>query len=165
MLVALIIPFMHGLSRKEAVKAWTDTLKQIKPAAIALFFALGMTYIMMNSGAAAKSDSMLIVIAKTAAVIVGGGWYLVAPLIGILGAFISGSNTVSDIMFGALQANAAKEIGMPVISTLALQAVGGAAGNMICVHNVVAVLTTVGLVGHEGKVIRNNLKIAIVYGC
>lgn len=164
MLVALIIPFMHGLSRKEAAKAWTDTLKQIKPAAIALFFALGMTYIMMNSGAAAKSDSMLIVIAKTAAVIAGGGWYLVAPLIGILGAFISGSNTVSDIMFGALQFNAAKEIGMPVISTLALQAVGGAAGNMICVHNVVAVLTTVGLVGHEGKVIRNNLKIAIVYG-
>lgn len=164
MLVALIIPFMHGLSRKEAAKAWTDTLKQIKPAAIALFFALGMTYIMMNSGAAAKTDSMLIVIAKTAAALVGGGWYLVAPLIGILGAFISGSNTVSDIMFGALQFNAAKEVGMPVIATVALQAVGGAAGNMICVHNVVAVLTTVGLVGHEGKVIRNNLKICIVYG-
>jgi len=164
MLVALIIPFMHGLDRKEAVKAWTDTLKQIKPAAIALFFALGMTYIMMNSGTAAGKDSMLIVIAKTAAAIVGSGWYLVAPLVGILGAFISGSNTVSDIMFGALHFNAAKEVGIPVIATVALQTVGGAAGNMICVHNVVAVLTTVGLVGHEGKVIRNNLKICIVYG-
>ena len=164
MLVALIIPFMHGLDKKEAVKAWKDTLKQIKPAAIALFFALGMTYIMMNSGAAAKTDSMLIVIAKNAAALAGTGWYFVAPLIGILGAFISGSNTVSDIMFGGLQLNAAKEVGMPIISTLALQAVGGAAGNMICVHNVVAVLTTVGLVGHEGKVIRNNIKICIVYG-
>jgi len=164
MLVALIIPFMHGLDRKEAFKAWGETLKQIKPAAIALFFALGMTYIMMNSGAAAKTDSMLIVIAKNAAALAGTGWYFVAPLIGILGAFISGSNTVSDIMFGGLQLNAAKEVGMPIISTLALQAVGGAAGNMICVHNVVAVLTTVGLVGHEGKVIRNNIKICIVYG-
>jgi lactate permease len=163
MLVALIIPFMHGLDRKEALKAWGDTLKQIKSAAIALFFALGMTYIMMNSGAAAGNDSMLIEMAKAAAVIAGSGWYFVAPLVGVLGAFISGSCTVSDIMFGALHFNAAKEVGIPVISTLGLQTVGAAAGNMICVHNVVAVLTTVGLVGHEGKVIRNNIKIAIAY--
>ncbi|MEA4828229.1 MAG: L-lactate permease [Clostridium sp.] len=164
MLVALIIPFMHGLDRKEAFKAWGDTLKQIKPAAIALFFALGMTYIMMNSGAAAGSDSMLIVMAKTAAMIAGSGWYIVAPIVGILGAFISGSATVSDIMFGALQFSAAKEVGIPIISTLGLQAIGGAAGNMICVHNVVAVLTTVGLVGKEGKIIKNNIKICIAYG-
>jgi lactate permease len=163
MLVALIIPFMHGLDRKEAFKAWGSTLKQIKSAAIALFFALGMTYIMMNSGAAAGNDSMLIEMAKAAAVIAGSGWYFVAPLVGVLGAFISGSATVSDIMFGALHFNAAKEVGIPVVSTLALQGVGAAAGNMICVHNVVAVLTTVGLVGHEGKVIRNNIKIAIGY--
>ncbi|MGY0372779.1 L-lactate permease [Clostridium sp. JNZ J1-5] len=164
MLVALIIPFMHGMDRKEALKCWKDTLKQIKPSAIALFFALGMTYIMMNSGAAAGNDSMLIVMAKTASMIVGGGWYLVAPIVGILGAFVSGSNTVSDVMFGALQFSAAKEVGIPTISTLALQAVGGAAGNMICVHNVVSVLTTVGLVGKEGKVIKNNIKICVVYG-
>jgi lactate permease len=47
---------------------------------------------------------------------------------------------------------------------LALQAVGGAAGNMICIHNVVAVLTTVGMVGKEGLVVRKNLPIAVVYG-
>ncbi|MEA4825727.1 MAG: L-lactate permease, partial [Clostridium sp.] len=164
MLVALIIPFMHGLDRKEAFKAWGDTLKEIKPAAIALFFALGMTYIMMNSGAAAGSDSMLIVMAKTAAMLAGSGWYIVAPIVGILGSFVSGSATVSDIMFGALQFSAAKEVGIPIISTLALQSVGGAAGNMICVHNVVAVLTTVGLVGKEGKIIKNNIKICIAYG-
>lgn len=164
MLVALIIPFMHGLDRKEAFKAWGDTLKQIKSAAIALFFALGMTYIMMNSGAAAGSDSMLIVMAKTAANLAGKGWYIVAPIVGILGAFISGSCTVSDIMFGALQFSAAKEVGIPVIATLGLQTVGAAAGNMICVHNVVAVLTTVGLVGKEGRVIKNNIKICIAYG-
>ncbi|MGH4049941.1 MAG: L-lactate permease [Clostridium sp.] len=164
MLVALIIPFMHGLDRKEAFKCWGKTLVEIKSAAIALFFALGMTYIMMNSGAATGGDSMLIVMAKTAAGIVGGGWYLIAPLVGILGSFISGSATVSDIMFGALHFNAAKEVGIPVVSTLALQSVGAAAGNMICVHNVVAVLTTVGLVGHEGKIIKNNIKIALVYG-
>lgn len=164
MLVALLIPFMYGLDKKEAFKAWGDTLKQIKSAAIALFFALGMTYIMKNSGLAASSDSMLIVMAKTAAGLVGSGWYLVSPLVGILGSFIAGSATVSDIMFGGLQFSAAQQAGIPVIPILGLQAIGAAAGNMICVHNVVAVLTTVGLVGKEGKVIKNNLKIAIAYG-
>lgn len=164
MLVALIIPFMHGLSKKEAAKCWKNTLKQIKPSAIALFFALGMTYIMMNSGAAANLDSMLIVIAKTAASLAGKGWYILAPIVGILGAFISGSATVSDIMFGALQFSAAKQIGIPVTPIIALQGIGGAAGNMICVHNVVAALTTVGLVGKEGKIIKNNIKISLAYG-
>ena len=67
-------------------------------------------------------------------------------------------------MFGALQFSAAKQVGAPVTPILALQAVGGAVGNMICVHNVVAVLTTVGLVGKEGKIIKMNIKVALVYG-
>ncbi|MCY6485839.1 L-lactate permease [Clostridium aestuarii] len=163
MLVALIIPFMHGLDTKEAFKAWGETLKQIKSAAIALFFALGMTYILMNSGAATGTDSMLIVMAKTAAGLAGGGWYIIAPIVGALGSFISGSATVSNIMFGGLQLSAAKAIGLPVTPILGLQAVGAAAGNMICVHNVVAVLTTVGLIGKEGKILKNNIKIALGY--
>ncbi len=163
MLVALLIPAMHGLDSKEAFKAWGETLGQIKSAAIALFFALGMTYILMNSGAATGTDSMLIVMAKAAAGIAGGSWYIVAPIVGSLGSFISGSATVSDIMFGGLQLSAAKEIGLPITPILALQANGAAAGNMICVHNVVAVLTTVGLMGKEGKVLRNNMKICIGY--
>jgi len=164
MLVALIIPAMHGMDRKEARKCWVETLSQIKPAAVALFFALSMTYILMNSGAATGTDSMLIVMAKTAASLAGKAWYFVAPVVGVLGAFVSGSATVSDIMFGALQFSAAQEVSIPVTSTLALQTIGAAAGNMICVHNVVSVLTTVGLVGKEGKVIKNNILIALLYG-
>lgn len=95
MLVALLIPVMQKMSRKEATKIWGNTLKQIRPTAIALFFALGLTYIMMNSGDAGGADSMLIVIAKTTASLVGKGWYIFAPIIGILGVFIAGSNTVS----------------------------------------------------------------------
>ena len=152
------------MDRKEALEAWKETLVQIKPAAVALFFALGMTYILMNSGAATNTDSMLIVMAKTAASLAGKAWYFVASIVGVLGSFVSGSATVSDIMFGALQFSAAKEVGIPVTAVLALQTIGAAAGNMICVHNVVAVLTTVGLVGKEGKIIKNNLLIAISYG-
>ena len=162
--IALIIPALHGLKGGKASEAWKDTFKMIKPAAIALFFALGMVYIMMNSGVPTGTDSMLIVMAKAAAGIAGKVWYLVAPLVGILGAFISGSNTTSDIMFGPFQYGTAMEAGIPVTPTLALQAIGGAAGNMICIHNVVAALTTVGLTGKEGLVIKKNLVVSLLYG-
>ena len=163
-LIALLIPVMHGLDGKEVAKAWKETFKMIKPATIALLFALGMTYVMMNSGGATGSDSMMIVMAKTATRTVGNIWYLVAPLVGILGAFIAGSNTVSNVMFGPFQLATATEAGLPVTPILALQALGGAAGNMFCIHNVIAALTTVGLLGKEGLVIRKNVFISILYG-
>ena len=64
---------MHGLNREEVKKSGKIHLSEIGPTAVALFFALGMTYIMINSGGAAGNDSMLIVIAKTLSSIVGKG--------------------------------------------------------------------------------------------
>jgi len=162
--VALLIPVMHGLNKNKVGEAWIATFKTIKPAAIALFFALGLTYIMINSGKATGTDSMMLVMAKEAAMLFGSIWYLTASLVGISGAFIAGSNTVSNIMFSAFQYGTAKEASLSIIPVLSLQALGGAAGNMICVHNVVAVLSTVGLIGKEGLVIKNNLLISIMYG-
>jgi lactate permease len=162
--IALLLPFLHGLNGKIAVEAWKDTFKMIKPASVALLFALGMVYVMMNSGGATGIDSMILVIAKVTAQATGGIWYLVAPFVGMLGAFIAGSNTVSNIMFGPFQLSTATEAGIPVIPILALQTVGGAAANMIGIHSVVAALTTVGLIGKEGLVIRKNIFISILYG-
>jgi len=162
--IALLLPLLHGLDGKIAVEAWKDTFKMIKPASIALLFALGMVYVMVNSGGATGIDSMILVIAKVTAQETGGIWYLVAPFVGMLGAFIAGSNTVSNIMFGPFQLSTATEAGIPVIPILALQTVGGAAANMIGIHSVVAALTTVGLIGKEGLVIRKNIFISILYG-
>ncbi len=164
LLIALVVPFLHGVGKREAAGAVRETAAMIGPAAVALLFTLAMVYIMMNSGEAGGADSMLLVMARAAADLAGGAWYLAAPLVGVLGSFISGSNTVSDIMFGPFQLNTARQVGLPEHAVLALQAVGGAAGNMICIHNVVAVLTTVGLLGKEGLVIRRNAPVAILYG-
>jgi len=162
--VALLIPGIHGINKDKVGEAWKAAFKTIKPAAIALFFALGLTYVMINSGKAIGIDSMMLVMAKVAAIIFGSVWYLTAPLVGILGAFISGSNTTSNIMFSAFQYSTAKEAGLSIVPILALQAIGGAAGNMICIHNVVAALSTVGLSGKEGLVIKKNVLISIGYG-
>jgi lactate permease len=93
----------------------------------------------------------------------GSAWPLFAPWVGAMGAFVAGSNTVSDLMFAAFQFGVAAAAGLPIMLVLALQAVGGAAGNMITVHNVVAASATVGLTGEEGTLIRITLPPMIVY--
>ena len=70
------------------------------------------------------------------------------------GAFVAGSNTVSNMMFSLFQFEMGERIAVDPTWIVALQAVGGAAGNMICVHNVVAASAVVGLLGKEGAVIR-----------
>ena len=66
-------------------------------------------------------------------------------------------------MLGTFQYSTAQNAGLPVIPVLALQSIGGAAGNVICIHNIVAVLTTVGLVGREGHLIKWNILVALFY--
>ena len=162
--VALVMPFIYKMERKKVNEAWRETIKAITPAAIALVFTLGMVRLMIDSGVATGGDSMLLTMAKATSNIFGQGWTIFAPFVGILGSFISGSNTVSDIMFGNFQYATAAQVGVSKTMALSLQALGGAAGNMICIHNVVAACATVGIVGKEGLVIRKNLIPALVYG-
>ncbi len=96
-------------------------------------------------------------LASGVAHLVGEAWTGFAAVIGALGAFIAGSNTISNMMFSLFQFGVATEIAVPQSVIVALQAVGGAAGNMITVHNVVAAAAVVGLMDREGEIIRKTL--------
>ena len=100
---------------------------------------------------------MPLLLAETAAGFVGGGWPLLAPWVGALGAFVAGSNTISNLMFSLFQFSTAQRVEILPTLIVAAQAVGGAAGNMITVHNVVAASATVGLIGQEGNLIRKTI--------
>ena len=76
--------------------------------------------------------------------------------IGTIGAFMFGSNTVSNVMFTPLQFETARILELPTLLIVALQNQGGAIGNMICINNIVAVCATTGISGVEGKLIRTN---------
>ncbi|MBR1845261.1 MAG: L-lactate permease, partial [Oscillospiraceae bacterium] len=106
---------------------------------------------------------MLLVAAQAMADLTGSAFPVIAPIIGILGAFISGSCTVSCVMFTPLQFNTALLIGIDPLYTCALQTAGGALGNMICINNVVAVSATTGANGHEGRIISVNLVPMAIY--
>ena len=73
-----------------------------------------------------------------------------APSIGAIGAFLAGSNTVSNLSLSQFQFETANFLGISGILMVAAQSVGAAAGNMIAIHNVVAASATVGLLGREG---------------
>ena len=158
MLVALVTIWLQRMKASEVKKAWQDAAHTLAKPALALLFAVAMVRVFIDSEVVgAKLDSMPIVLAEAVADLVGRAWPFFAPTIGALGAFVAGSNTVSDFMFGLFQYGVADRIGVPHLIILGLQALGGAAGNMIAVHNVVAASATVGLVGREGALIRKTI--------
>ena len=148
------------LDGEEISSAWKEAGQKLVSPFIALTFVLMMVQVMLNSGGAPNAAfevSMIDALAIQTAAVMGDGYPLISALIGALGAAMAGSNTVSNITFSGFQFTAAGQLGIPRTITVGAQAVGGAIGNLIAIHNVVAALATVGLIGQEGRVIRLNL--------
>ena len=125
-------------------------------ASTALVFTVPMVRLFLESKLGGVT-SMPEALAGGVERLVGDAWPLLSPYIGGIGAAIAGSNTVSNMMFSQLQYDVGARLGIDPTWVVALQAVGGAAGNMICVHNVVAASAVVGMNGKEGAVIRKTL--------
>ncbi|ACL74243.1 L-lactate transport [Thioalkalivibrio sulfidiphilus HL-EbGr7] len=162
LVVSLLTYALHRMDREPGAyaRAWRQSGRTILSASAALLFAVPMVQVFIQSGQASPYASMPLVLAEGVSLASGEFWPLFSPLIGALGAFVAGSNTISNMMFALFQFATAESIGLDARGAavvVALQAVGGAAGNMICVHNVVAASATVGLIGREGDLIRKAL--------
>lgn len=156
--VALVTFLLHRMDTTAFSHAVASSSKVMLGASAALVFTVPMVQVFINSGGgAAGYERMPIVLAESIAAVAGSAWPFFAPLIGGLGAFVAGSNTVSNMMFALFQFGVAQRIAVDPTWIVALQAVGGAAGNVICVHNVVAASAVVGLTGREGIIIRKTL--------
>jgi len=154
--VALIF-LIIGKTPPEAIsETLTKTVKQLKNAILALLFGVALVQIMRFtnfSHPGAELEAMTTEIARTLANTFGGVYPLIAPMIGSLGAFISGSHTVSSVMFYGLQLEAAEFLGLPIVLALMGQTLGASIGNMVAIHNAVAISATTGATGSEGKII------------
>lgn len=165
MLVALIIVPLHRMSWMKVKIAWTDALVRIKGPTIALLFAVALVEIFKQSAYNPSGyPSMPLSMAQATANLAGYSWPLFAPFVGALGAFITGSNTVSNLLFSEFQYGLATQLQLPRQIIVALQVVGGSMGNMVCVHNIVAASAVVGLSGKEGLIIRRNILPLMIYG-
>ncbi|MBR7025404.1 MAG: L-lactate permease [Selenomonadaceae bacterium] len=155
---AIIIAVMiYGLNGEQISSIVKKSVNQCSGAFIALIFGFALVSVYRYSDAnSAGLVSMLIAMASGMADLAGTNYFYVSPFIGTIGAFMFGSNTVSNVMFAPLQFETAKILELPTLLIVALQNQGGAIGNMICINNIVAVCATTGISGVEGKLIRTN---------
>ncbi len=162
--ISVITFFMHRLNFKAVRAVFGATFRQIAGAAVAMFFGVALVQLMLNSSINVLSlPSMMTVMAMAFAGLFGSYYIVASPFIGVLGAFVSGSNTVSNMLFASMQYESAVILSLPPVLVVSLQAVGGGIGNMICINNIVAACSTVGVKGVEGKLVRRNILPVLIY--
>ena len=164
LVAALATVLLHRVRVRQFAAAISESTRTLLGAGFVLVFAVPMVRIYINSDVNALDiQSMPIAMAEWVSMNVGAVWPFFAPFIGALGAFIAGSNTVSNLMFALFQHGVATALGVSAAMVVALQAVGAAAGNMIAIHNVVAASATVGLLGQEGATLRRTILPTLYY--
>ena len=156
--------FLHRMSAPVLASATRNAARVLVGAGFVLVFTVPMVRVYINSDVnGAGLASMPLEMAEWVANSVGTVWPMFAGMTGALGAFIAGSNTVSNLMFSAFQYGVAEQLAVSTMMIVALQAVGAAAGNMVAIHNVVAASATVGLLGKEGATLRKTILPTIYY--
>ena len=174
-LVAILTIFMHGMMKDDAIgsnkvsRAWKTAFAKMKAPTISLLAAVALVSIFKGTAASEATNhiSMPMALAQCLSDLAGGAWPAINSYVGGLGAFITGSNTVSDMLFANFQWDMATALSYNPIQhfiMLAAQGAGGAMGNMICVHNIVAACAVLGLIGKEGDILRRTFFPFVIYG-
>lgn len=154
-LIALFVYRRAGLYDDGAVgRILRNAVDASVSASLGIVTLVGMALIMMESG-------MTHLLAQGIADVAGDSFPAMSPFIGVLGAFMTGSNTNSNILFGALQLDTALLLDLNVGLILAAQTTGGALGSIIAPAKIIVGCSTVGLVGREGPVIRAGIKFGL----
>ncbi|QLB21521.1 lactate permease [Vespertiliibacter pulmonis] len=157
--VLIVLP-LFAVSMSKSKDVFTSSFKQTRNPFFALVGALIMVKLMLVGG----DSSMVKIIGKSFAEATGQYWTLFASYLGAVGAFFSGSNTVSNLTFGSVQLSTAELTGLSASLVLALQSVGGAMGNMVCINNIVAVCSVLNIDNQEGTIIKKTVIPMAVYG-
>lgn len=157
--IALITFFLYKSNGSTVRGVFRSSLFQMKAPTLALFGALIFVKLMMMGGEDAAVHRIGIALAH----MTGGAWYGFAALLGAVGSFFSGSNTISNLTFGPIQYTIAKNLDLNLTTVLALQSVGGAMGNMICINNIVAVCSVLAIPNREGFILLRTARVLIPY--
>ena len=155
-LCAFVIFKMAGKWKPGAFSgAFEATVKQCVPTSIGITTMVMMALIMNDTG-------MTNLLAKGIANSTGALFPVFSPYIGVLGSFLTGSNTNSNVMFGALQLETAKVLGISTVIMCAVQSVGGSVGCAIAPSKVLIGSATVGLEGREGEVMNRTIPYCLI---
>lgn len=137
-----------------------ETFTRLRNPVIALFGALIFVQLLKIDGERASTK----ILGDALATGTGGLWIYVAGFLGALGSFFSGSATISNLTFGPIQLRIAQDLGVSPTTMLAVQSVGAALGNMVAIHNIVAVCAVLGLKDQEGAILKKTFIPTLAYG-
>jgi lactate permease len=126
------------------------TVRSAVPSSIGIAAMVGFAVAMANSG-------MTYVLAVGLGNLAGPLYPFVSPFIGLLGAFMTGSNTNSNVVFAPLQQQAAVLLAINVLVILGAQTTGGSLGSMLAPAKLIVGCSTAGLSGQEGSVLKKTL--------
>jgi lactate permease len=142
------------VSARRSLQAYADTLKQLKYAILTVVTVLALAYVMNLSGQTITIGNWLAG--------AGGAFALLSPILGWLGVAVTGSDTSSNALFGALQVSAAQKADLSPMLMAAANSSGGVLGKMISPQNLAIGAAAVGMAGQEGDLFRRVLKWSLI---
>lgn len=157
-LVSVISFWVLGMERFHIRRVFQTSFSRLKKPILTLIFALILVKLFWVG-----TQAPALILGSTMAEVLGNVWIIFAPFLGALGAFFSGSNTIANLTFGGVQLSAAQNLGVSPVPFLALQNIGGAAGNMISISNIIAGGSVLGLVNKEGIILKKTILPLLVY--
>ena len=159
-MMILIATFIAGLIQKLKFTYMLDVLKrtiiQLKTSFITIMSIVAISKIMSHSGMTSSISFGL-------CAITGSFYPLISPLLGAIGTFVTGSDTSANILFGALQTEAAKSLSIDPYWIAAANTAGATAGKMISPQSIAIATSATGLIGSEGKILSTTVKYCLGY--
>lgn len=159
-MVIIIATFVAGLIQKlkisTMVNVFIRTVKQLKKSFITIMSIVAISKLMSHSGMTSSISFGL-------CAITGSFYPVISPLLGSIGTFVTGSDTSSNILFGGLQVEAAKSLGIDPYWIAAANTAGATAGKMISPQSIAIATSATGLIGKEGKIFSETVKFCLGY--
>jgi lactate permease len=150
----LTIPAI-GISLAKAAKAYADSYRQLATAVLTVMAVLALAYVMNASGQTATLGNWMAG--------AGAAFAVLSPILGWLGVAVTGSDTSSNSLFGALQVTAAHKAGLDPVLMAAANSSGGVLGKMISPQNLAIAAAAVGMAGQEGDLFRKVIGWSLVF--
>jgi len=149
-LTALVLQISPG----RAIRTYGRTYHELRWAIVTVMAVLALAFVMNMSGETTTIGALL---AETGAV-----FAVLSPMLGWLGVAVSGSDTSSNALFGALQVQTAKGAGLDPVLMAAANSSGGVLGKMVSPQNLAIAAAAVGMAGREGDIFRKVLGWSLV---
>ncbi|MEI8095092.1 MAG: L-lactate permease [Spirochaetales bacterium] len=147
---------IQGAKFSQIARTFGKTLWKLRKSTLTVVSILAMAKVMDASG-------MISNLAQVLVAVTGGLYPLVAPMIGALGTFVTGSDTSSNVLFGKLQLTVAGQTGLDPYWLAAANTAGATAGKMISPQSIAVATGATGLTGQEGKILQQTFLFCLGY--